>query len=351
MSEPFIKMFSSITESSVWCEPHTTVRVWVAMLAKADRLGRVHASVPGLAHLARVSLEECKSALATFQRPDPYSRTPDHEGRRIEPIDGGWLLLNYQKYRELGAPVKNGLDAEGYVYYIGVPGSDRVKIGFSKNPWARLGALRTATPGLEVLATEKGTMLGEKDRHREFTHDHIEREWFRASPSLNALIAALAERDSRKRTVTTVAKKSTTVVTEEEEEEEEEVALKQQLSASPDGDAPPVASDPIPYQAVVDAYNRSMANLPKVRELTTKRRTLIRSAWQAAPKRRSMRFWAAYFELCAEDSFLNGTGPYTNGHENWRPSFDYLLRAEVVTRVVERALDANERAKQGVAHG
>lgn len=125
----------------------------------------------------------------------------------------------------------------------------------------------------------------------------------------------------------------------------------QQLSASPDGDAPPVASDPIPYQAVVDAFNRSMANLPKARDLTTKRRTLIRSAWQAAPKRRSMRFWAAYFELCAEDAFLNGTGPYTNGHENWRPSFDYLLRADVVTRVVERALDANERAKQGVAHG
>ena len=119
----------------------------------------------------------------------------------------------------------------------------------------------------------------------------------------------------------------------------------QQLSASPDGDAPPVASDPIPYQAVVDAFNRSMANLPKARELTTKRRTLIRSAWQAAPKRRSMRFWAAYFELCAEDSFLNGTGPYTNGHENWRPSFDYLLRADVVTRVVERALDANERVR------
>lgn len=119
----------------------------------------------------------------------------------------------------------------------------------------------------------------------------------------------------------------------------------QQLSASPDGDAPPVASDPIPYQAVVDAFNRSMANLPKVRELTAKRRTLIRSAWQAAPKRRSMRFWAAYFELCAEDSFLNGTGPYTNWHENWRPSFDYLLRADVVTWVVERALDANERAR------
>lgn len=33
--------------------------------------------------------------------PDAYSRTPDNEGRRIEPIDGGWRLLNHEKYRAL----------------------------------------------------------------------------------------------------------------------------------------------------------------------------------------------------------------------------------------------------------
>jgi hypothetical protein len=33
--------------------------------------------------------------------PDPDSRTPDHEGRRIEAIDGGWMLLNHGKFREI----------------------------------------------------------------------------------------------------------------------------------------------------------------------------------------------------------------------------------------------------------
>lgn len=101
MSRTFTKLFSSITASTVWCEPDRTRLVWITMLAMADHAGRVHGSIPGLAHMARVPLEDCETALHTFLSPDPYSRTPDHEGRRIETIDGGWRLLNYAKHRGL----------------------------------------------------------------------------------------------------------------------------------------------------------------------------------------------------------------------------------------------------------
>lgn len=101
MSEySFTKLFSSITKSTVWCEPHTTLRVWITMLADCDRQGCVHASIPGLANLARVTVAECEAAISTFLAPDPYSRTADYEGRRIEPISGGWRLLNYELYRD-----------------------------------------------------------------------------------------------------------------------------------------------------------------------------------------------------------------------------------------------------------
>lgn len=98
----FTKLFSSITESTVWAGTTAETKVvWVTMLAKADRRGRIWASIPGLANLAGVSIQDVEKALEIFLSPDPYSRTTEHEGRRIEVIDGGWFLLNYFKYREM----------------------------------------------------------------------------------------------------------------------------------------------------------------------------------------------------------------------------------------------------------
>ena len=97
----YVKLFGSITESTVWCEPAGTRLVWITLMAKCDRLGRFTGSIPGLARLANVSLEEAQRAIETFLAPDPFSRTPDHEGRRIAEIDGGWRLLNHEKYRDM----------------------------------------------------------------------------------------------------------------------------------------------------------------------------------------------------------------------------------------------------------
>jgi hypothetical protein len=101
MSMTFTKLFSSITESTVWYEPDSTRLVWITMLAMADRQGRIFASVPGLAGRARVAIEATREALACFLAPDPDSRTKEFEGRRVEEIDGGWRLLNHAKYREM----------------------------------------------------------------------------------------------------------------------------------------------------------------------------------------------------------------------------------------------------------
>lgn len=73
------------------------------MLAIADKNGEVQASIPGLARVAGVSLPDCEAAILKLISPDPYSRTPDDEGRRIEKIDGGWALLNHAKYRTMAS--------------------------------------------------------------------------------------------------------------------------------------------------------------------------------------------------------------------------------------------------------
>lgn len=100
----FTKLASSIVTSSVWCEPHATVRVWFAMMALKDANGVVEGSVPGLANVARVTVDECETALGRFLSPDPYSRDldrhPEREGRRIEKVQGGWRMLNADFYRD-----------------------------------------------------------------------------------------------------------------------------------------------------------------------------------------------------------------------------------------------------------
>lgn len=100
MSAAFTKLFSSLLDSTLWVEQPAHVKlVWIAMMAMADRDGFVAASIPGLARRAVVTTKEAEEALQVFLSPDPYSRTPDHEGRRIRAVMGGWELLNHAKYR------------------------------------------------------------------------------------------------------------------------------------------------------------------------------------------------------------------------------------------------------------
>ena len=99
----YTKLFNSIVTSTIWTEDDKTRIIWITMLAIADQNGEVHASIPGLARLAGVPLESTETAIQKFLGPDPYSRTPDNDGRRIEVIDGGWELLNHAKYRRMAS--------------------------------------------------------------------------------------------------------------------------------------------------------------------------------------------------------------------------------------------------------
>lgn len=99
---PYTKLDTTLIHSTVWREPHTTRIVWITMLAMANKHGEVFASVPGLADAARVTKPETRAALDCFLAPDPDSRTRAHDGRRIEVIDGGWFILNYDEHRRRG---------------------------------------------------------------------------------------------------------------------------------------------------------------------------------------------------------------------------------------------------------
>lgn len=102
----YVKIFSSILDSSVWHESPTTVKVWLTLLCMADREGHVRAVERAVAQRAVVTPEEAREALRVLESPDLESQTQEYGGRRIERIEGGWLVLNYVKYRELRTEVQ-----------------------------------------------------------------------------------------------------------------------------------------------------------------------------------------------------------------------------------------------------
>lgn len=84
---------SKLLDSNIWTLPPGERLVWITLLLMADESGTVLASVAELARVARVDVTTLKRALERFAAPDPYNLAEGHGGRRIEEIDGGWLVL------------------------------------------------------------------------------------------------------------------------------------------------------------------------------------------------------------------------------------------------------------------
>jgi hypothetical protein len=97
----YVKLFSSILDSTLWDLDAEIVKVFITLLVMADQDGCVMARAPGIARQARVSVEGTKQALALLSAPDPESRSREHEGRRVTETEDGWLILNFEKYRDL----------------------------------------------------------------------------------------------------------------------------------------------------------------------------------------------------------------------------------------------------------
>ncbi len=95
----FVKLDQKILDSSIWLEDSDTRVCWICLLAMADPDGLVESTAPGIARRAGISLDATRKALSIFEAPDPDSKNPSHDGKRIERVSGGYQLLNYAAYR------------------------------------------------------------------------------------------------------------------------------------------------------------------------------------------------------------------------------------------------------------
>jgi hypothetical protein len=99
----FAKVFTQILDSSL-AEDWQTRHVFEDMLKLCDSKGVLDTTQEALARRTNVPVEIVKAAIAKLELPDPSSRTPNHDGRRIMRMDAhrdwGWQIVNFVKYRE-----------------------------------------------------------------------------------------------------------------------------------------------------------------------------------------------------------------------------------------------------------
>lgn len=82
--------------------PHTGI--WACLLSRASREGLIDETPQALAAAIGVPVETLTTCIRDFMNPDPDSRSPEHDGRRLALIhehrSWGWRVINHAKYKE-----------------------------------------------------------------------------------------------------------------------------------------------------------------------------------------------------------------------------------------------------------
>lgn len=208
----FAKIFSQIFDSSIVENPDARF-TFMDMLVLADCNGVVDMTHEAISRRTNRPIELIRDTILQLESPDAQSRNANNNGCRIERLDDhrdwGWQILNYQTYRGIRSQEDRrevmGGDAmrvAGKIYYAVHAELNRVKIGFSINPWARIKELSLGATEVFIAATERGSLRLEKKRHKQFESFLIEREWFRYEGELANFILELSQTRSELRSTT-----------------------------------------------------------------------------------------------------------------------------------------------------
>jgi hypothetical protein len=100
----YAKLFSSIYQGTLRGDTHGLV-VFTNLLAHADQHGWADIHPKAIAEETGLTLAEVEAAIRNLESPDPESRSPEEEGKRLIRLDEhrawGWRIVNHGKYRAI----------------------------------------------------------------------------------------------------------------------------------------------------------------------------------------------------------------------------------------------------------
>ncbi len=109
MSDTYGKIFESMYEGTLYGNFEAIV-VLQALVILADKDGVIDMTPQALAGRTSYPLEIINKGLDELSKPDPLSRSPDEDGRRIvllhQDRSWGWQIVNYLHYRNKGGSLE-----------------------------------------------------------------------------------------------------------------------------------------------------------------------------------------------------------------------------------------------------
>lgn len=98
------KIFDSMYDGTI-AEDWRALITFQQMIVLCDADGTIDMTPGSIARRTGIPIEHIKAGIDILENPDPYSRTPDQEGRRIVRLDEhrawGWYLVNHAYYKGL----------------------------------------------------------------------------------------------------------------------------------------------------------------------------------------------------------------------------------------------------------
>lgn len=101
----FGKIFASMFEGSLPSSGWEAVVTLQQMIVLANKHGEIDMTAEAISRRTTIPVDIILKGIEALEAPDPYSRTPGEEGRRIVRLDEsrpwGWRIVNYTKYRDI----------------------------------------------------------------------------------------------------------------------------------------------------------------------------------------------------------------------------------------------------------
>jgi hypothetical protein len=143
----YAKVFCQILDSSI-ADDYKLRHFFMDLLVLADPNGVVDMTPTAISARTRIPLDEVTEFIRRLSEPDPQSRTPAFEGRRIHLIDDhrtwGWFIVNYPTFREIAMEEQRRLKTKERVQKLRLNRKDLQKCNAPVTPCNAL--LQNVTP-------------------------------------------------------------------------------------------------------------------------------------------------------------------------------------------------------------